>query len=212
MSSPTVTVPPPGDHGHDPGLADHVARAVGQDEPLEQARPEVVDLLARVAQTGHLEDDVGTEVQAGAARQPQQVDAARRHVLAQVGRSDVEARLGELVEQLGVHEVDLAQVGLRRVGPHPAAVLHGLAGVRVPDDAQTFDDLHAGTQVLAEVVGRAGGHRHDPGHGFGHGQHHGVPARPTARVSSPRRRGRRDAPLAWHALCVRRPLREAPSA
>ncbi len=72
MSSPTVTVPPPGDHGHDPGLADHVARAVGQDEPLEQARPEVVDLLARVAKTAHQEEDVRPEVQAVDAPQPPQ--------------------------------------------------------------------------------------------------------------------------------------------
>ena len=87
-----------------------------------------------------------------ADREAEQVDAGRRDVLAHLtGLQPREALLGELVVQLGVDEVHLAQVGLRRVAAHVRAVLDGRAAVRVALDAEAREQ--------ADGVGVGLGHR-----------------------------------------------------
>ena len=63
-------------HAHDPGPAHHGPVRVAPQHRSEQPRAEGVDLRARVAQPGHLDDRRAAEVQASARRQRQQVDAA----------------------------------------------------------------------------------------------------------------------------------------
>ncbi len=67
--------------------------------------------------------------------------------------------------QFLVDQVDLAQVRLGRVLPHPRAVLHGDAVVGVALDAEAFQEADGGTHLLAERVGGAEAHRDDLLHG-----------------------------------------------
>ncbi len=59
-----------------------------------------------------------------------------------------------------MNEVDLAQVGLRRVSGHPGAVLHGDPSVGVTDDAQPCDqgDLLGDSRAEAVLGIAADGH------------------------------------------------------
>ena len=77
--------------------------------------------------------------QPGAGGQREQVHAAGGDVLAHLAGRDVEAAGRQLVVQLGVDQVHLAQVGLRRVAPHARAVLHGRAGVGVAFHAEALE-------------------------------------------------------------------------
>jgi hypothetical protein len=84
-------------------------------------------------------DRVLTQPQPRSHRQPQQVDPARRHVLAHLAGPHLEAAPRELLVQLGVDQVDLAQVGLGGVAADPRAVLDGRAGVGVALHAEALD-------------------------------------------------------------------------
>jgi hypothetical protein len=57
-------------------------------------------------------------MQLGTGRQPQKIDAARRDVLAHLPGRDGEAVLPQLVVQLGMDQMDLAQIGLGGVSRH----------------------------------------------------------------------------------------------
>ncbi len=89
------------------------------DDLPQQSRPERVDLRARVAQPGHLDDGRRADLQPGAAGQRKQIDVPRCNVFAELARTDVEPLMVQLVEQLGLQEVHLAEVELARVGGHP---------------------------------------------------------------------------------------------
>lgn len=62
---------------------------------------------------------------------------------------------GQVVEELGVDEVHLAQVGRGGVLGDPVQVLDRGARVRVTGHAVTLDQLDLGDRLLAEVVDRA---------------------------------------------------------
>ena len=119
------------DNRHDAGSTDDIPALVAPDDGLEQAWPEDIDLRAGVAQSGDLDEGVLSELQERVARQPKQVETGGDDVLAHFPGGDVEALLAQLDVQLGVDQVHLAQVRLRRVRGHPAAVLHGGPGVRI---------------------------------------------------------------------------------
>jgi hypothetical protein len=72
------------------------------DDLPQQSRPQRVDLRARVAQPGHLDDGRRADPQPGAAGQGQQIDVPGRDVLAELAGADVEALIEQLVEQLGL--------------------------------------------------------------------------------------------------------------
>jgi hypothetical protein len=82
-------------HEHDPhdaGLADEVAVRVTVEDGTHEAVLVAVDLRARVAQAGQLDDGVVAEVEPGADGQAEQVDAAGRDVLAEVAGRQVNPR------------------------------------------------------------------------------------------------------------------------
>jgi hypothetical protein len=87
-----------------------------------------------------LQFDVRSQPQDGATRKRQKIDAARRHVLAEVGRGDIETLVGKLVQQLSLDQMDLSQVWLGRVGPYTRAVLDRHSLMRVALDAETGHD------------------------------------------------------------------------
>ena len=115
MPSPGMTRPPGYHDAHDPGLAHHLAVAIASKNSVEQTRLESVDLSARVAQPGDLDNRLGPNAQLRAAGQCEQVQIPGGDVLAELTRLDVETLLTKLSEQLGVDEVHLSKVGLGRV-------------------------------------------------------------------------------------------------
>jgi hypothetical protein len=171
------------DHAHDPGLAHEGTIRGTVQNGLQQARHELIDLGTRVAQTGHLHHSVRSEPKLRTPGQGEQVDASGRNILAQLTRSDLEALLPQLVEQLRLDQVDLAKVGLRWVCRHTGTVLHRDTGVRVtgdPDSRQQPDLVHDG---LAEAMLMIRAHGDD-------GRQHGVilsSETPDDRVLRPRR-------------------------
>jgi len=95
------------------GAVGRAARHVAQ-----QARVVRLDLDARVAQALDPDHGIGAEVEQGAGRQPEEVDAAGGQVLAEVTGGDVVPVPGEVVEELRVDQVDLPEVRLVRVASH----------------------------------------------------------------------------------------------
>lgn len=124
-------ISPRDDDGHHPRLADQTPLGVAVHCRLHQPVGEPVELHARVAQPGDLDDGVGSEPQAGAARHTEQVDTSGGDVLPHVSRPDLEPDAAELVVELGMNEVDLPEVGPGRITAYPRSVLHGCAEVRV---------------------------------------------------------------------------------
>ena len=92
-----------------------------------------------------------------------EVDAGRGDVLAEVSRSDLEPGRPQLVEELGVDQVDLAQVGRVGVLADAGAVLHGGALVGVALDAAPGEQPDAQPRRLAEPVALAQVHRRHRG-------------------------------------------------
>ena len=74
-------------HAHDTGFANQIAVLVAVEGCGHQPPLDAIQLGARVAQTGHLDDSAVAETQPGAGRQPERIDAARRDVLAPFGRA-----------------------------------------------------------------------------------------------------------------------------
>src|SRR5207244_3076277 len=95
---------------HHAGLSLNDPVRIAHEHGLEQPRTKVVELHARIANAGDLDDHVAAHVKTNALGQPEQVHATRRHVLAELSGGDVEARVVQLVEQLGMEQVHLPQV------------------------------------------------------------------------------------------------------
>src|SRR5215472_1192052 len=154
------------DGGHDAGFADEAAISCAFQCRGHQARLDAVELGARVAQTGHLDHRHLAKPQARAGRQPQQIDAAGRHILTHLSGRDGEALVLQAVVQLAVDEMHLAQIGLSRVARHPRAVLDRGPRMRVSLDAEPGHQPDAVLVGLDQRVSRAAADRgHDPVHG-----------------------------------------------
>jgi hypothetical protein len=105
------------------------------------------------------------EAEAGAGRQDEEVDAFGGDVFAHLTGGDLEAGGAQLGVELGVDQVDLAQVRLRRVACDPRAVLDGDAGMGVAVNAETGDEADHRLVALAHCVAAAAADRQDrPGH------------------------------------------------
>ena len=94
------------DDGHDSGLADEFSIP-----SLEYS------CQAGIAQTRHIEDDLGANSQPRALGQSEQVDAMCGDVFAKFRRTDAKAFRLQFVEQLGMDQMDLAQVRLSGIDP-----------------------------------------------------------------------------------------------
>ncbi|MCW2756505.1 MAG: hypothetical protein JWO46_251 [Nocardioidaceae bacterium] len=160
-----VTGPDPApldDDGHHPAPPYDGAVGVPSDHVPQQALVEPLDLQAWVAQTGDLDDRLVAEQQQCAGGEGEQVDAAGGDVLAEVAGADHVTLGSQLVEELGVQQVDLAEVRLVRVAGDPGQVLDQHAGVRVAVDPEPGDQLDLGDRLLAEPVLRVAVHGFDP--------------------------------------------------
>ena len=106
------------DHAHHPGAPYDGAVGGAAGHVAQKALVVRLDLDARVAQALDPDHGVGAQVEQGAGRQPEEVDAAGGQVLAEVAGGDVVPVPGEVVEELRVDQVDLPEVRLVRVAPH----------------------------------------------------------------------------------------------
>src|ERR1017187_4378966 len=155
-------IPADQDDGHDARLADDDSSSVPAQHGLQQARLEVVYLIAGVAQAGDLDHGLRTQAQPSAGRQREQGDAAGGDVLAHVARRYGEPGGTQLVVQLSVDQMDLAQVGLAGVARYPRSVLHCAALMRVAFHSEALDQPDHRARLLAEGMRRvAADGRHD---------------------------------------------------
>ncbi len=149
-------------HGHDTCLAeDSALRRAGHDL-FQQVRTEGVDLPAGIAESGHLDDRVLAQAQAGSTREGDEIEVVGEDVLAELTRRDIEAGRGQFHEQLGWEEMYLAKVGLARIRRDLGAVLHGRAGVRVAHDPEPGQQSDRRSRKLAEAVLGMAAHRGHP--------------------------------------------------
>ena len=73
-------------------------------------------------------------------------------VLAEVGGLHHKSLGAQFVEQFGVHQMHLAQIGLRRIFADAGAMLDRLAHMGVAGDAEALQQANAEARRLAEVV------------------------------------------------------------
>lgn len=149
------------DDAHDAGLADEIALRVAVENRRHQSGTIRVELPARIAQPGDLDDGRGADAKPRSARQVEQRKPARQDVLSDAARHDPESGGIELVENLFVKQMHLAQVGLRRILGDARAVLDGRSEVRVALNAEALEQPDALLHVLAEPVRLAAAHRDD---------------------------------------------------
>src|SRR5690348_7851298 len=86
---------------HDPGLADQVAIRIARQGRRHQPGLQLVELAARVAQAGHLNDRILAQMEPRPGRQPEQIDSLGRDVLAHLPGGDRKPGTAQFVEQLG---------------------------------------------------------------------------------------------------------------
>src|SRR5574337_9975 len=139
-------------HPHDTRLTDQPTGFVPVQYRRHQPLSEGVELGARVAQSGHLNDCLPAESKLGADRQGEQVDAAGRDVLAHLTGRYIEPGSPQFVVQFGVDQVDLPQVRLGRVDRHSRAVLDRSPKVRVTFHAEAREQTNGGQWRLTERV------------------------------------------------------------
>lgn len=141
------------DHCHDASPPDEVSAVIVTNKFLEQARPEIIDLGARVAQACHFHHRIRAQLQQCAPWQGQKIYAHSGEVLAELARGHTETATIQPVEKLLVHQVDLAQIGLGRIHPNPGTVLDRGTRMGVTGNAKPFQQLNFRHAALAEAVG-----------------------------------------------------------
>jgi len=119
------------DDGHDTCLADEGSLFVVRQHCRHQPRLKLVQLQAGVAQAHDFYDGGSAQVQTRVGRQSQQIHPAGGDILAHLPSQHGKTGDTQLIVELSLYEVDLAQIRLGRVAGHPGAVLDPLAGVSV---------------------------------------------------------------------------------
>jgi hypothetical protein len=143
------------DDGHDAGVW-----ALAEEDLLEETGAGFGDLDAGGAVAGDLEDGF-TDLQACAGGEGVEVEVAGGEVFAEFSGHEVVA-----VEEFGVQEVDLGEIGVGGLASLEVAVLGGWAGVGVAFCAvgRKKVDLRLGYLVKAVDGGEAGGDDSGGGH------------------------------------------------
>ena len=118
---------------HDTGFSDQRAVGVPVEHRGHQPGLEFVELNAGIAQPGDFDDSIAPEMQPRAGWQREQIDAARRDVLAEVTRHHRVAACAQFLEQLSVDEMHLAQVRLGRIARHARTMFHRRATMGVAE-------------------------------------------------------------------------------
>lgn len=106
-------------------------------------------------------------MEAGGGGEIEEVDAGGGDVFAEVAGAEVKAERAEEIEEFGVKEVDLGEVGLGWVAALEIAVLDERVAVGVALDAAAGEELDAGLVLLREGVGGAEAYGDDLGSDWG---------------------------------------------
>lgn len=149
------------DDAHDAGLADQLAVLVAVQHRRHQPRLERVELHARVAHSGDLDDGGHANVQPRTRWQTEQIDPTGGEVLTQVAGADPKSGGVQFVVELGVNQVYLAKIGLGRVARDSRTMLDRPTHVCVAFDAEAGQQADAVPRRLAECVPLATTHRRD---------------------------------------------------
>src|SRR5258708_38945918 len=91
-------------------------------------------------------------MQPRAGRQRQEFEARSADVLAEIAGLHVEALGAQFVEQLGMDQMHLAQIRLRRILAYPRAMLDRLAHMGVAGDTETGQQPDAQARRLPELI------------------------------------------------------------
>jgi hypothetical protein len=143
------------DDPHDPGEADQRAALVAPPRRLHEPGLQAVQLPARIAQPGDLDDRLLADVQRAPAREREEVEATSRDVLSHEPDVDLEPLGAKVDVQLRREQMDLTQVRLGGIAREPAQVLHRGATMRIALDAETREQPDALPCLLADRVLRA---------------------------------------------------------
>jgi hypothetical protein len=144
------------DDTHDAGFAKQVAVLVAFQGRCHQSRSDAVELGARIAQVGDFDDRRLPETKARAGGQPEQIDPARGDVFPHLTCRNDKPFFRELVVQLGVDQVYLAQVRCFGEVCHSRAMLDRAARMRVTFDSEPDQQLNAVGVGLAQCGWRCG--------------------------------------------------------
>jgi hypothetical protein len=110
---------------HHASLADQRVVRVAVEDRCHQAMLDALKLLARIAQPRNLDHRLVSQPQSRAGWQAKEVDALRGDVLAHLPGGDSESARTQLLVQLSMNQVDLAEIGLAWVARYARAVLNG---------------------------------------------------------------------------------------
>ncbi len=140
-------------HAHNPSFANQIPSLVMLEHGVHQSCLQAVELRAGVAQTRNLEHRSFAKVHCCASGKSEQINPACGDVFAHLSRVNLEPSSLKFVVKLGVNEMHLAQIGLRRVSRNPGPMFDRHAHVRVALDAQSLEQLDAGLLELLHGVG-----------------------------------------------------------
>ena len=82
--------------------------------------------------------DMGVD-QLRAFRQAQQIEATHEYILAQFTRRDGKSLARQLIEQFGMEQMNLSQIGRCRIFRHAAAMFHRRSAMRISANALPCD-------------------------------------------------------------------------
>jgi hypothetical protein len=149
------------DDCHDSAFANYFTIFCASKNLPQQSWLEPVDLLAGVSKSGDAYDRFVAEVKQRAGGKRKQINAARRHVLAHLTGGDRVAGRGDLIEELGMHEVYLSQVWLRGIASNSREMLDSHASVGITLDTPVGDQRNLVDDRLTEPVRRVAAHSYD---------------------------------------------------
>ncbi len=108
--------------------------------------------MARIAQTGHLKHRFVSNSEQRAPWQGEEIDASRGDVFSELSRTNAKTLRVQLVEQLGVDQVNLTKVRLVGVNPDAGPVLDKRPLMPIALDAEAGHDFDCGRRLLRKAM------------------------------------------------------------
>jgi hypothetical protein len=140
------------DNTHDARLTNQATLVVARQNGTHKARAVVIQLLARIPQSGDAHDGILADMQLRAAWQAQQVHATRRDIFSDCPRSELETSRIEFIKQFFMEQVYLPQIWLRRVFGNTRSVLDSSSQMSITIHAQTGQERDAIVDWLGELM------------------------------------------------------------
>ena len=101
-----------------------------------------LNLRTWITQAREFKDNIGPNFEKGRFGQCEQIDPARGDVFTQLRRRNVKPLLCQLIEQFGLNEMDLTQIGLRGICPHTRPMFDGHSLVRIAFNTLASDNAY----------------------------------------------------------------------